>query len=683
MTKRRASSPIGPPARKSSDDSYKDDVDPDRSGPPTTRSKGKARMHQKAPVEESRDEGMPPEKSFGEQVKDAVALKKFDRLRLVAFSSGAHRVFENARSEWKDTVPSLKEMPGGWPGKGLKAGLRPEHIYPKFYEVQPVPGRNKEGELLEKAPGSHSTTAHGEEEQEETMTEGNHAEDDDSHMWDTPPATPPAMPPATSPETPKKGPQPDQSPTHPMDWSPMDNGEYESCRDMDVNPVSPLGPSSRENDITTPAPPLEYPSPILQGTGKKSKVARAEENRPFHRTREGNGPTKHRIKLMKLMKQPVRSERVERIVSPTKVRALKSRRAIAGGESGYEAGATSSSEAQRSQSSSQSSLTICVPEMKGEAFFKQFIQVLSYFKTPGNLANVQSAVESLATYKNIPNKTCLSELGNSSEELLIASHVLMARTQIRLREPSGTSAVNRTGKKRAAAEDAAKKIKHQARKGRSRRQTQQRHSPGPDQCPPLSAVLKMPQFDALEVLKAGEDNEELAETLRANDCVFVVHEGIDLDASVIDPHEYWKMQIVSLHKDRATGKKWVVGAWFYTPSQLEGVKLTDKDRSIIKRMGNAELVLSTHKDVIDPLCIQSKLTVHFFDDNDALTRPIKQSSWFHRFILTWRGSAQPTKDYGVLKPSSGRAAVLQNMCGMVPSYLHWDALPDQEDEWPT
>ncbi|KAF8956854.1 hypothetical protein BDZ97DRAFT_1925117 [Flammula alnicola] len=225
----------------------------------------------------------------------------------------------------------------------------------------------------------------------------------------------------------------------------------------------------------------------------------------------------------------------------------------------------------------------------------------------------------------------------------------MARTQIRLREPSGTSAVNRTGKKRAAAEDAAKKIKHQARKGRSRRQTQQRHSPGPDQCPPLSAVLKMPQFDALEVLKAGEDNEELAETLRANDCVFVVHEGIDLDASVIDPHEYWKMQIVSLHKDRATGKKWVVGAWFYTPSQLEGVKLTDKDRSIIKRMGNAELVLSTHKDVIDPLCIQSKLTVHFFDDNDALTRPIKQSSWFHRFILTWRGSAQPTKDYGVLK----------------------------------
>jgi hypothetical protein len=39
-----------------------------------------------------------------------------------------------------------------------------------------------------------------------------------------------------------------------------------------------------------------------------------------------------------------------------------------------------------------------------------------------------------------------------------------------------------------------------------------------------------------------------------------------------NPHEYWKMKILSFHKNKSSNEKWVVGTWFYTPSQLEEVK---------------------------------------------------------------------------------------------------------------
>ena len=49
---------------------------------------------------------------------------------------------------------------------------------------------------------------------------------------------------------------------------------------------------------------------------------------------------------------------------------------------------------------------------------------------------------------------------------------------------------------------------------------------------------------------------------------------MDIDGPEWDPHEYWKMKILSMHKDDDSGKRWVVGAWFYSPSQLrEALKL--------------------------------------------------------------------------------------------------------------
>jgi hypothetical protein len=57
--------------------------------------------------------------------------------------------------------------------------------------------------------------------------------------------------------------------------------------------------------------------------------------------------------------------------------------------------------------------------------------------------------------------------------------------------------------------------------------------------------------------------------------VFIIHEGMDMVKNPNpDPHDYWKMRVVSMHKNPETQEKWIVGAWFYSPSQLkELVKL--------------------------------------------------------------------------------------------------------------
>jgi hypothetical protein len=43
-----------------------------------------------------------------------------------------------------------------------------------------------------------------------------------------------------------------------------------------------------------------------------------------------------------------------------------------------------------------------------------------------------------------------------------------------------------------------------------------------------------------------------------------------------DPHEYWKMEIRSMHMDQEKGKAWVVGSWFYRPAMLQDLGLPKK-----------------------------------------------------------------------------------------------------------
>jgi hypothetical protein len=53
---------------------------------------------------------------------------------------------------------------------------------------------------------------------------------------------------------------------------------------------------------------------------------------------------------------------------------------------------------------------------------------------------------------------------------------------------------------------------------------------------------------------------------------------MDEDGPEWHPHAYWKMKILSMHKNELKKERWVVGTWFYTPSQLEKLKLPEKDR---------------------------------------------------------------------------------------------------------
>lgn len=55
--------------------------------------------------------------------------------------------------------------------------------------------------------------------------------------------------------------------------------------------------------------------------------------------------------------------------------------------------------------------------------------------------------------------------------------------------------------------------------------------------------------------------------------VFVFHEAMVKQEPPYDPHLYWKMRVTSMHRNPKTKERWIVGAWFYTPSQLKEIKL--------------------------------------------------------------------------------------------------------------
>ena len=76
-------------------------------------------------------------------------------------------LFNLAHNMWTNPVPSLMDMPQGWPGVDTEAGLRPEHIYPQceffslflpshslqyiipvVYTIHQFPARDSLGELL-------------------------------------------------------------------------------------------------------------------------------------------------------------------------------------------------------------------------------------------------------------------------------------------------------------------------------------------------------------------------------------------------------------------------------------------------------------------------------------------------------------------------------------------------------
>jgi hypothetical protein len=54
--------------------------------------------------------------------------------------------------------------------------------------------------------------------------------------------------------------------------------------------------------------------------------------------------------------------------------------------------------------------------------------------------------------------------------------------------------------------------------------------------------------------------------------VFVCHSGMEVGKKHLDGHLYWKMKVSTIHEDQ-DGKTWIVGEWYYSPSDLKTVNL--------------------------------------------------------------------------------------------------------------
>ena len=155
--------------------------------------------------------------------------------------------------------------------------------------------------------------------------------------------------------------------------------------------------------------------------------------------------------------------------------------------------------------------------------------------------------------------------------------------------------------------------------------------------PTLQEVRRLPRMDRLVI--STEDGSE-TETIEADDwcasymsfcmlscahiyiheSVFVAHHAMQLGPQ-LDGNVYWKMKIIFIHQEK--GDIWVVGHWFYLPSDLKDLCLRrqcvlsfhcfsyiiysfqiGRDKDLIPLMGDAELVLSDHIGVIDASCIE-------------------------------------------------------------------------------
>ena len=101
--------------------------------------------------------------------------------------------------------------------------------------------------------------------------------------------------------------------------------------------------------------------------------------------------------------------------------------------------------------------------------------------------------------------------------------------------------------------------------------------------PSVACVQKMKELDMLTITS----DDDRAEVIKAGDqcilfyysnpppllinpisihSIYVAPEGLDLTKRPHPGDAYWKMEVVSIHEDQ--GKCWVVGSWFYSPSNV-------------------------------------------------------------------------------------------------------------------
>ncbi|KAF8701663.1 hypothetical protein AX14_000348 [Amanita brunnescens Koide BX004] len=157
---------------------------------------------------------------------------------------------------------------------------------------------------------------------------------------------------------------------------------------------------------------------------------------------------------------------------------------------------------------------------------------------------------------------------------------------------------------------------------------------------PLPDLLRRKGTPTSSLTLSKEDGSD-QDHFTAGDCIFIVHEALDLSNRPIDPHNYWKGQIDSFYSYKS--HLWVIIKWFYTSSQLLDVGV---QQEVCERLGAAELVLSNHTDTISSSCIESKCEIKFLDDTNPVEKWIHPSTWFYRLEIEFHDKLLPVLKVG-------------------------------------
>ncbi|KAG6818863.1 hypothetical protein H0H93_000793 [Arthromyces matolae] len=162
-----------------------------------------------------------------------------------------------------------------------------------------------------------------------------------------------------------------------------------------------------------------------------------------------------------------------------------------------------------------------------------------------------------------------------------------------------------------------------------------------------------------------------------NELVYIRHGDIPNPT----PDQYWTGRIQSLAVDQKE-RPWVAIQWFYSPEHMKKVRLNQDHKLLTKRLGEAELALSDHVDVIDPRCIESPITILHFNDR-GFEDLIPGATWYFRYRLRvqgkYRGRLEDIHETCTCEAQYSPEADVQRFCFACEHWYHVTCLDALEE----
>ncbi|KAF8873486.1 hypothetical protein BD779DRAFT_1679196 [Infundibulicybe gibba] len=146
---------------------------------------------------------------------------------------------------------------------------------------------------------------------------------------------------------------------------------------------------------------------------------------------------------------------------------------------------------------------------------------------------------------------------------------------------------------------------------------------------------------------------------------YTFEEGTDIfvkpaEDQITDPteelaHRTWKAHILELRRDdsKPGQSPFMMVQWYYSPSDIKAMIKNKQCQEIYPYLGNTELLLSDHRDIVLVQCCIDDITITFFDENSLKARPIKKGHWYYRMTLITGKKTNIIKDIPSLSGCCG------------------------------